>query len=451
MSSDEDEDDTNDAADGEKEDEDDDDTAFEDNLLEKEFPPPLWHPVHDHFKRQCGEYKTPWAFSHQAIGNFRLVQRFERYCALDTHEGCVNTLHFNQCGDRLASGSDDLKIAVWDWAKKDPVLVYDSGHKRNVFQAKFMPNSGDTTLVSCARDGQVRVSELSSTGVCKATKRVAQHKAPAHKLGLEVDSPVIFMSCGEDAVVWNVDLREAKPAKALTVKQGAKKIPLYTIHINPSNKNEFAVGGRDKYLRIYDRRKLSENESEPPVRKYCPHHLMSDDNNVNITCSVYSYDGQEILVSYNDDEIYLFDNTHSDGSDYIHQYQGHRNNATVKGVNFYGARSEFVVSGSDCGNVFLWSKDTERIVQLMHGDVGGVVNCLEPHPTAPILATSGLDNDVKIWMPTAQDPVDIKNHKKTLQKNRLEREEERNREPSQLESQMFMFLLQHLRRSNRRQ
>lgn len=40
--------------------------------------------------------------------------------------------------------------------------------------------------------------------------------------------------------------------RALTVKQGAKKIPLYTIHINPSNKNEFAVGGRDKYLRSVD-------------------------------------------------------------------------------------------------------------------------------------------------------------------------------------------------------
>ena len=29
------------------------------------------------------------------------------------------------------------------------------------------------------------------------------------------------------------------------------------------------------------------------------------------------------------------------------------------------------------------------------------VNVLEPHPSLPVLATSGLDDDVKIWMPTS--------------------------------------------------
>ena len=29
------------------------------------------------------------------------------------------------------------------------------------------------------------------------------------------------------------------------------------------------------------------------------------------------------------------------------------------------------------------------------------MNVLEPHPSLPILATSGLDDDVKIWMPTS--------------------------------------------------
>lgn len=37
---------------------------------------------------------------------------------------------------------------------------------------------------------------------------------------------------------------------------------------------------------------------------------------------------------------------------------------------------------------------------------------LEPHPFAPILATSGLDNDVKIWSPTADDPTVLPNLRK---------------------------------------
>ena len=85
--------------------------------------------------------------------------------------------------------------------------------------------------------------------------------------------------------------------------------------------------------------------------------------------------------------------------DVLHHYQGHRNNATVKGVNFYGPESQFVISGSDCGNIFFWDKNTEAIVQCVPGDENGVVNCLEPHPSMPVLATSGLDDDVKIWTP----------------------------------------------------
>jgi len=48
----------------------------------------------------------------------------------------------------------------------------------------------------------------------------------------------------------------------------------------------------------------------------------------------------------------------------------------VKGVNFYGPRSEYVVSGSDCGNVFLWDRRTAHIVNYFHADDGGVVRLL---------------------------------------------------------------------------
>ena len=51
--------------------------------------------------------------------------------------------------------------------------------------------------------------------------------------------------------------------------------------------------------------------------------------------------------------------------------------SSVKGVNFYGPRSEFIVSGSDCGHIFLWDKETESIVQLLEGDVAGVVRKLQ--------------------------------------------------------------------------
>lgn len=40
----------------------------------------------------------------------------------------------------------------------------------------------------------------------------------------------------------------------------------------------------------------------------------------------------ELLASYNDEDIYLFDAAHSDGAEYIKRYKGHRNNATGVGT-----------------------------------------------------------------------------------------------------------------------
>ena len=47
----------------------------------------------------------------------------------------------------------------------------------------------------------------------------------------------------------------------------------------------------------------------------------------------------------------------------LQNYNGHRNSDTVKQVNFYGQRSEYVVSGSDCGHIFIWSTSTGELVR----------------------------------------------------------------------------------------
>ncbi|KAK2518250.1 Dcaf8 [Columba guinea] len=403
---------------GREHDSSDDERALEDWVSSETsaLPRPRWRALPALRERELGRGAR---FVREACGARVFVQRFCLQHGLEGHTGCVNTLHFNQRGTWLASGSDDLKVVVWDWLRRRPVLDFESGHKSNVFQAKFLPNSGDSTLAMCARDGQ---------------------------LALEPDSPCTFLSAGEDAVVFTIDLRQDRPASKLVVtKEKEKKVGLYTIYVNPANTFQFAVGGRDQFVRIYDQRKIDENENNGVLKKFCPHHLVNSESKANITCLVYSHDGSELLASYNDEDIYLFNSSHSDGAEYIKRYKGHRNNATVKGVNFYGPKSEFVVSGSDCGHIFLWEKSSCQIVQFMEGDKGGVVNCLEPHPHLPVLATSGLDHDVKIWAPTAETPTELAGLKEVIKKNKLERDEDSLHHTDMFDSHMLWFLMHHLR------
>ncbi|KAI4742493.1 WD40 repeat-like protein [Aureobasidium sp. EXF-12298] len=82
-------------------------------------------------------------------------------------------------------------------------------------------------------------------------------------------------------------------------------------------------------------------------------------------------------------------------------YRGHCNVKTVKDVNFFGLDDEYVVSGSDDGNFFVWKRKTGQLVNILEGD-GEVVNVLQGHPYEPMLATSGIDHTIKIFSPDAR-------------------------------------------------
>ncbi|CAI2182657.1 2781_t:CDS:2 [Funneliformis geosporum] len=108
---------------------------------------------------------------------------------------------------------------------------------------------------------------------------------------------------------------------------------------------------------------------------------------------------------------YLFENTiknkevdNYDDEVLTMSYTGHLNSRTmIKKAYFFGAKSEYIMSGSDDGSVFIWDKLTGKIVNLLKGGDTKVVNCVQPHPYYPILCTSGIDYDVKLWYPKGEE------------------------------------------------
>lgn len=73
-------------------------------------------------------------------------------------------------------------------------------------------------------------------------------------------------------------------------------------------------------------------------------------------------------------------------------------------VNFVGPDDQWVVSGSDDGNFFIWDKKSEKLCGIYEGD-SAVVNVIEGHPHFPLLAISGIDTSIKVS--TIQCPPSI--------------------------------------------
>ncbi|OQV12587.1 DDB1- and CUL4-associated factor 8 [Hypsibius exemplaris] len=406
-------------------------------------------------------YVAPALQRQRWTGHREILQRFALWANLEGHTGCVNALNFNPTGTLLASGSDDLQIMLWDWSRKKLNYSFASGHHANVFQSKFMPLSNDSLIVTASRDGQIRLAELSSAGGKPATKVLCRHQGACHKIDVRADASHCVLTCGEDAVVYNVDIREAKSNKTLTVMEKIgesryNKVPLYSVHSNPLNACQFIVSGYDRFVRSYDQRFVKPDAKGyvEAVTKFCPQQIRDSSGSYSVSSAVFNYSGSEILASYNDYNIFLFKNS-SDPTACtvpVQEYEGHRNNQTVKSVNFYGPRSEFVVSGSDCGKVLFWDHATARIVHFLEADGVGAVNVLESHPTDPMFATSGLEHSVKIWAPIAVKKADLTDLIPVIEKHRSDRKREFRGEGRHMvdEGQFFMMLMNHLQRRNNR-
>ena len=71
----------------------------------------------------------------------------------------------------------------------------------------------------------------------------------------------------------------------------------------------------------------------------------------------------------------------------------------IKEATWWG--NDYVLSGSDCGHIFGWERHTGKLVLLLEAD-RHVVNCIQPHPHEPLIASSGIDYDIKIWTPCGE-------------------------------------------------
>ncbi|KAI3706766.1 hypothetical protein L6452_24722 [Arctium lappa] len=400
------------------------------------------HEILEVFKREMG-FNPPRKFSRRISASEALVKRIGLAGKLNGHEGCVNTIEFNYCGDHLVSGSDDRRVMFWNVATRSLVLSYASGHVDNIFQARFMPFTDDRTIVTSAADGQVRLGQVAENGHVE-TKKLGKHHGRVHKLAVEPGSPHIFYSCGEDGLVRHFDLRSNSSTKLFCCSSftennqhsSSNSLRLNTIVIDPRNPNYFSVGGSDKYARLYDIRKfqLPSSNLDQPVNTFCPKHLIKT-HDVHITGMAYS-STSELVVSYNDELIYLFQKKMGLGPNPVtvsHEdldnleepqvYSGHRNSLTVKGVSFFGPNSEYVMSGSDCGHIFIWNKKGGGLVRVMEGD-RRIVNQVEPHPNIPVLASSGLEKNIKLWVPMSDDILPLPHDlEEIVESNRQGRED----------------------------
>ncbi|EIE20239.1 hypothetical protein COCSUDRAFT_48661 [Coccomyxa subellipsoidea C-169] len=100
-------------------------------------------------------------------------------------------------------------------------------------------------------------------------------------------------------------------------------------------------------------------------------------------------------------------------------FSGHYNRVGCKEVALMGSHSQYVVSGSDDGHIFVWQRGTGQLVNLLRSSDTGV-SCVAPHPHLPMLASCGQDPVVRLWSPEAAEMASLENAEAVMRRNAAE-------------------------------
>lgn len=185
-------------------------------------------------------------FERSFYGSLNAIERIELMAKLEEHLGCVNSLGFSKNGLYLLSGSDDLRVILWNWYNQKKIKIACSKHKKNIFQTKFYDESNEQLkAISASADGTISIHQFTNDGG-HTEKQCYTHQGAVHKVAVTDNT---ILSCGEDGLIIEFDYRTKTPSKLITVREKHRKIPLFSISAHPHD-CKYAVSGRDKFVRI---------------------------------------------------------------------------------------------------------------------------------------------------------------------------------------------------------
>ncbi|XP_062487081.1 DDB1- and CUL4-associated factor 6 isoform X6 [Pezoporus occidentalis] len=273
------------------------------------------HLLWDVRKRSLG-LEEPGLLRRHYLGRREFIQRLKLEATLNVHDGCVNTICWNDTGEYILSGSDDTNLVISNPYSRKVLTTIRSGHRANIFSAKFLPCTNDKQIVSCSGDGVIFYTNIEQDAETNRQCQYTCHYGTTYEIMTVPNDPYTFLSCGEDGTVRWFDTR----IKTSCTKEDCKDDILIncrraatSVAICPPVPYYLAVGCSDSSVRIYDRRMLGTRATGNyagrgtvgMVARFVPPHL--NNKSCRVTSLCYSEDGQEILVSYSSDYIYLFD------------------------------------------------------------------------------------------------------------------------------------------------
>ncbi|KAJ7343183.1 WD40 repeat-like protein [Mycena albidolilacea] len=369
----------------------------------------LLHQANEFQRQQCVYHNTPSSPAGFSLFSDHRCDKtgFPRVTTtiLQVHTDQVWMLEWSRNGNLLASASSDKSVIIWgigpetetpirEWEKRHVL-----GHPYPVIALAW---SLDDSILLAGAEHHIKMWNT-KTGVCLRT--LEEHSEPVTALAWLPDDSG-FLSAGMDfkIVLWNTDGQQREIWGVLPVR-------VTHMVVTPDFTRLVAIGLRAPSP--VDPRVESDSlpaganggsTSSPPPRD--EHRFLVFDYATRrpetselfegeLTSLSVSHNSQYALVSRSPDDIQLWD---LNLGRMARKYTGQRQSKDIIRSCFGGLDSNFVVSGSEDSNVYVWNRDTGVLLEVLEGHGEGSVNCVAWNPrNERMFASCSDDHTIRIW------------------------------------------------------
>ncbi|KAG2343552.1 WD40 repeat-like protein [Suillus weaverae] len=295
------------------------------------------------------------------------------------HTRTVHSVSFSKDGTRIATGSDDRTVRLWDAATGQPVGVPLLGHTSSVTSVSFSPDG--TRIVSGSRDNTVRLWDVAT---CQPIgEPLSGHINEVNSVSFSLNGTRIVSGSADKTVrLWNAATRQpiGEPLRGHTDRVSSASF-------SPDG-TRIVSGSWDDTVRLWDA------GTGQPAGEPLRGHTMK------VRSVSFSPDGTRIASGSDDRTVRLWNP--ATGKPVCEPFRGHTDQ--VRSVSFSPDGSR-IVTGSDDHTVRLWEAATGQPAcepLLGHTDW---VRSVSFSPDGTRIATGSTDRTIRLWDAATWQPV----------------------------------------------
>jgi WD40 repeat protein/cell division protein FtsL len=320
-------------------------------------------------------------------------QYLKRQChaellTLEGHpRGGVSSVAFSPDGKRLASGSLDGTVKLWDmFAGREEHTLH--GHKDEVFGVAFSPDG--KRLASGGVDGTVRLWHA-ATG--REEQRLNAHDGWVESVAFSRDGTLLASTSFDQMIkVWDIARWRAGGVNPLVHTLKGHTGRVYGVAFSPDGKRLASAGFEDQTVKVWD---AATGREVSPLKGHTD----------GVRCVAFSPDGTRLASGSDDRTVKVWDM--ADGRE-IFSLKGHAGGVYSVAFSPDGKR---MASGGFDQTVKVWDAATGRETLSLRGHAH-VVFALAFSPDGSRLVSASQDRTVKFWdATTSQEGRTLRGHR----------------------------------------